>query len=135
MPENRILANDDLAGSSERRQPEDAGDGRVWVPEPQKRGAGNDSDQTVALFQDNEAGEFREKWESIQTGFVDEPRKSVEEADQLVSAVIKRLSESFANERSSLERQWASGNENASTEDLRIALRRYRSFFQRLLSV
>jgi len=65
---------------------------------------------------------------------VDEPRKSVENADSLVAAAIKRLAEIFARERSSLEQQWAQGGD-VSTEDLRLALQRYRSFFDRLLSV
>jgi len=67
-------------------------------------------------------------------GFVDEPRRTVEEADKLVAAVMQRLAEGFANERSGLEKQWDSG-ENVSTEDLRLALQRYRSFFDRLLKL
>src|SRR3954469_21992528 len=87
-----------------------------------------------SLFAANEAQDFRTKWERIQTGFVDEPRKAVEDADGLVAAAIKRLAEVFADERAKLEREWDRGD-NVSTEDLRIALRRYRSFFDRLLSV
>jgi hypothetical protein len=67
-------------------------------------------------------------------GFVDEPRKAVEEADALVSSTIKRLSEIFADERQKLEQQWGR-SENISTEDFRVALRRYRSFFARLLAI
>ena len=67
-------------------------------------------------------------------GFVDEPRKAVQEADALVSTTIKRLSEMFANERQILEQQW-DRNENVSAEDFRVALRRYRSFFSRLLAI
>ena len=77
---------------------------------------------------------YRTQWDAIQTGFVDEPRRAVQEADALVALVIKRLSEVFADERASLERQWGEGDE-ISTEDLRVALRRYRSFFERLLSL
>jgi len=69
-----------------------------------------------------------------QTAFVDEPRSAVEQADGLVAAAMKRLAEVFAEERSRLEQQWDRGD-NVSTEDLRIALQRYRSFFQRLLSI
>lgn len=86
------------------------------------------------LFATNDANDFRSRWERIQTGFVDEPRKAVEQADELVASAIKRLVEVFANERNKLEAEWDK-NENVSTEDLRIALRRYRSFFDRLLSV
>jgi hypothetical protein len=78
--------------------------------------------------------DLRTRWDRIQTEFVDTPRESVEEADGLVASAIKRLAETFANERQSLESQWDRGD-NVSTEDLRVALQRYRSFFQRLLSV
>jgi uncharacterized protein (DUF2236 family) len=78
--------------------------------------------------------EMRARWESIQTRFIDDPASVVKEADELVSSAIKRLSETFARERSNLEQQWAQGKD-ASTEDLRLALRRYRAFFQRLLAV
>jgi hypothetical protein len=79
-------------------------------------------------------GDLRSRWDNIQTGFVDEPRKAVQQADELVAQAIKRLAETFANERNNLEGQWDRGD-NVSTEDLRIALQKYRSFFQRLLNV
>jgi len=78
--------------------------------------------------------DLRTRWDRVQTGFVDEPRNAVQEADELVAMAIKKLAESFAEARNNLERQWAHGD-NVNTEDLRIALRKYRSFFQRLLSV
>jgi hypothetical protein len=78
--------------------------------------------------------ELRNRWSGVQTAFVDEPRSAVEQADGLVAAAMKRLAEVFAEERSRLEQQWDRGD-NVSTEDLRIALQRYRSFFQRLLSI
>jgi hypothetical protein len=74
------------------------------------------------------------RWVEVQAGFVDEPRKSVEQADALVAGVMKRLAETFANERSELEAQWSRGD-NVSTEDLRMALQHYRAFFDRLLSL
>jgi hypothetical protein len=77
---------------------------------------------------------LRGRWDRIQTGFVDDPRKSVQEADELVASAIKRLAEGFADARNNLERQWDRGDE-VSTEDLRIALQKYRAFFQRLLTV
>jgi hypothetical protein len=86
------------------------------------------------LFSQEEAGNLRTKWDAIQVGFVDEPRRAVEDADSLVAMAMKRLAEQFAEERSRLEGQWDRGGD-VSTEDLRIALRRYRSFFGRLLSV
>ena len=90
--------------------------------------------ETGPLFSGNEANELRARWDAIQVGFVDEPRAAVQQADALVAGTMKRLAEVFAAERSKLEGQWDQG-ENVSTEDLRLALRRYRSFFGRLLSV
>lgn len=86
------------------------------------------------MFQGDEATGYRTQWDAIQTGFVDEPRKAVEEADALVAQVIKRLSEVFADERTNLEQQWGRGSQ-VSTEDLRQSLRKYRSFFERLLTM
>ena len=86
------------------------------------------------LFSPEEAGDLRGKWDAIQGGFVDEPRKAVQEADSLVATAMKSLAEQFASQRSTLEGQWDRGGD-VSTEDLRLVLRRYRSFFGRLLSV
>ena len=88
----------------------------------------------MPLFTEVEMEEFRGQWATLQTGFVDEPRRAVENADKLVASVMQRLAEGFANERSGLEKQWDRGD-NVSTEDLRIALQRYRSFFGRLLNL
>jgi hypothetical protein len=91
------------------------------------------SDDTPELLPRSENEGFQGRWETIQTGFVDEPRQTVEQADELVAEVMRRLAEGFASERERLEGQWGRG-EDVSTEDLRIALQRYRGFFQRLLS-
>ena len=88
----------------------------------------------LPLFALYDTQNFRSRWEKIQIGFVDEPRKAVEQADELVASAIKRLAEVFAAERNKLEGEWDK-SDNVSTEDLRVALRRYRSFFDRLLSV
>jgi hypothetical protein len=88
----------------------------------------------IDLFPNEELAGYRTQWDSIQTGFVDQPRAAVEQADALVSQVVTRLTEMFTRERSTLEGQWTKGD-NASTEDLRIALKRYRSFFHKLLSM
>jgi hypothetical protein len=90
--------------------------------------------EPTPLFSESEMGDFRSQWSKLQTGFVDEPRRTVEDADKLVAAVTQRLAEGFANERSGLEKQWDRGD-NVSTEELRIALQRYRSFFDRLLEL
>jgi len=86
------------------------------------------------LFLDDVANDFRNRWKDIQTGFVDEPRQAVQRADELVAQAIKRLAERFAEERNRLEQSWDRGDQ-VNTEDLRVALQTYRSFFQRLLSV
>jgi hypothetical protein len=88
----------------------------------------------MPLFSVSEMADFRSQWSKVQTGFVDEPRQTVAEADKLVASVMQRLAEGFANERSGLEKQWDRGD-NVSTEDLRVALQRYRSFFDRLLKL
>ena len=87
-----------------------------------------------SLFTAAEAEQMRSRWSDIQAGFVDEPRHAVEQADQLVAQTIQRLAQVFADERGKLEQQWAKGGD-VSTEDLRVGLQRYRSFFSRLLSV
>ena len=97
-------------------------------------GAAVAEDRRMALFPEEEGRGFHTRWDAIQTGFVDEPRAAVEQADGLVSEMLNRLTDVFGTERGRLEEQWKRG-ENASTEDLRIALKRYRSFFERLLSI
>jgi hypothetical protein len=86
------------------------------------------------LFANEDASGYRTRWLAIQTGFVDEPRKAVEEADTLVAEVMKRLAEVFTDERRQLESQWDT-SDKVSTEDLRLAMRRYHSFFERLLAI
>lgn len=86
------------------------------------------------LLANDRSDDFRKRWDSIQTSFVDEPREAVEKADSLVAELMQDLAKTFANERQNLEGQWGRGD-NVSTEDLRVALQRYRSFFSRLLSV
>ena len=92
------------------------------------------AETATPLLSPDEAKDFRARWDAIQVNFVDEPRRAVQEADGLVAVTTKRLAETFAAERTKLDAQWERG-ENVSTEDLRLALRRYRSFFGRLLSV
>ena len=91
-------------------------------------------EQAAPLFSPEEAKDFRARWDAIQVSFVDDPRRVVKQADSLVAVTMQRLAEMFAEERAKLEGQWDRGD-SVSTEDLRLALRRYRSFFGRLLSV
>lgn len=85
------------------------------------------------LLEDDATSDVQTRWREIQGSFVDEPRRAVEDADALVADLMQRLADGFAQERSRLESQWDRGDE-VSTEDLRVALQRYRSFFDRLLS-
>jgi molecular chaperone GrpE (heat shock protein) len=94
------------------------------------RGASGESDRPLL----GGVEDLRSRWDTIQAGFVDEPRRSVEQADSLVADAIQRLAESFAQTRQDLEEQWTRGAD-VSTEDLRVALQRYRSFFDRLLQI
>jgi hypothetical protein len=85
------------------------------------------------LIPDSQSGQFRGRWTDIQGKFVDDPKTAVQEADSLVAEVIQIVARSFSDERSNLENQWQSGGE-VSTEELRVSLQRYRSFFNRLLN-
>lgn len=144
MTEQDHLSTSDLAGT--RRTPTE-----VATPSPpeQSRSDAEGSSQgdperdaqpndsvdsgNSPLFDQSDRSSFQERWNAVQTGFVDEPRKSVEQADTLVAEAMTRLAETFAHERQTLESQWGEGA-NVSTEDLRVALQRYRSFFERLLA-
>jgi hypothetical protein len=102
------------------------------------RGDGDDAEPDEQktrqpLFAGEDADRFRDQWQEIQGRFVDDPRSAVEEGDSLVATLMQRLAETFADERANLEKQW-DGEGDVSTEDLRVALQRYRSFFDRLLS-
>lgn len=97
------------------------------------RDGSRESSRTM-LFPNDQAERFRSDWTEIQGAFVDSPRDAVQRADQLVANTMKRIAEVFADERRNLEQQWDRGD-NVTTEDLRVALQRYRAFFDRLLSL
>ncbi|HYK50029.1 MAG TPA: hypothetical protein VEU94_09910 [Terriglobales bacterium] len=86
------------------------------------------------LFPEDQLRDLQSKWNNIQTGFVDEPRTAVQDADALVASTMQQLAEAFSRERSKLEQQWGRGD-SVSTEDLRVSFQRYRSFFRRMLSL
>ena len=92
------------------------------------------TDFSTPLFSSSEVEDLRARWGGVQAGFVDEPRRAVQEADQLVGTVVEQLTAGFAGVRSGLEKQWSEGAD-VSTEELRLALQQYRSFFGRLLSI
>lgn len=132
----RPLSTRDIAGVSNVERDESRSAAATVEPReatPVSR-PGIDEEDVSPLFAQEEGDGYLTRWDAIQTGFVDEPRRAVEEADALVADVMKRLAEGFARERGKLESQWDRGDK-ISTEDLRLALRRYRSFFQRLLNI
>jgi len=129
-PEQR-LSTRDLAGGERAKAERTKDEARRVAIRPETQLRDNTS---TPLFETQEAESLRSRWTTVQTQFVDEPRRSVEQADELVAATMKRLAEMFASERDELEHNWDRGDD-VSTEDLRIALQRYRSFFDRLLSV
>ncbi len=136
---DQLTTKDMAAGTAARRAREEpqvtADSQNVEARDRQDAGSpGPKAPTPSSLFESSETETFRARWNAIQTQFVDEPRRSVEQADELVAATMKRLAEIFAGEREKLEKEWDRG-EDISTEDLRIALQRYRSFFDRLLSV
>ncbi len=109
-------------------------DEQAGKPESQvARDLSSTNRETTALFQEGEAQSLRTRWQEIQTDFVDEPRKSVQQADELVVTVTQRLTEMFREQRDRLEHEWDKGD--VSTEDLRTAFRRYRTLFDRLLTM
>ena len=101
------------------------------APEPASAGPALES--SGPLLGEHELDDYRSRWRAVQVRFVDEPRDTVKEADALVAELMQRLAQTFAEERSNLESQWERGTD-VSTEDLRLAMQRYRSFFDRLLA-
>jgi hypothetical protein len=143
QPTNRPLSTSDLAATDRPVQPNEPArppapdqesPPRAVPPRVVPADGHNVDEKAAPLFESSRAQEYRGRWDTIQTGFVDEPRRAVEQADALVAEVIQQLTRSFADARSKLEQQRSRGD-NISTEDFRLALRRYRSFYDRLLTM
>ena len=134
--EATTVAEENSSGATERKlsTADFAGAGSDGGPVTRHEADRAETEPRAALFPGNESQEFQGRWSDIQASFVDEPRQAVEQADALVAEVMQRLAQVFADERGKLEHQWSSG-EDTDTEALRQALRRYRSFFDRLLSM
>ena len=127
------LSTADLAAAGTRQQQP------VAAEEPIDDGVDHDlrrehEDELAQLFPPEIADDFRARWDEVQIGFVDDPSRAVREADELVAQVMQSLADSFAKARSGFEGEISQAG-NASTESMRVALQRYRSFFQRLLSL
>ena len=130
---DRAMAPDDLdpRPMPETRSPE-ALDQR---PMSEARAPARSEDESLEpLFSPDAARDFRASWDAVQIGFVDDPKQAVRQADQLVRQVLDDLGQTFSSERNAVDGGTDTANQ-ASTENLRLALRRYRSFFQRLLSL
>jgi hypothetical protein len=119
--------------NDERTLVDDSGVDKEQTIPTISRDDGNRKETNVGLLSESDLRSFRERWDEVQAGFVDDPKTAVENADRLVDQTMRRLTETFTQERGNLEASWSRG-EQASTEDLRLALQRYRSFFNRLLS-
>ena len=143
----RPLSTADLAGKAETHSERDRNDAgaiekadrgaAVPIEKPvaeKSRPLDRNKEELVPLFSEAAVQNFRHRWTTLQTEFVDEPRHSVEQADELVAHVMKDMAATFSDERKKLEQQWEHGDK-VSTEDLRLVLRRYRSFFDRFLSI
>ncbi len=123
------LTTADLSGASaETSSAEDTSE-----REREREAEPRDDAHPEPLLGNEETESFQSRWQEIQVRFVDDPRDSVKDADGLVAELMQRLAGSFSEERNRLESEWERGGD-VSTEDLRVALRHYRSFFNRLLS-
>jgi hypothetical protein len=109
-------------------------DAAPGAPMPRTEAASGSAEPLAALFQGPQAEDLRRRWDAVQIGFVDDPRAAVRNADELVAQVLRTLAESFSDQRARIE-QGLDGSDQSNTEAMRVALQRYRSFFQRLLSL
>jgi hypothetical protein len=135
-PEKKNLTTADLVAAAEipAAQREVNRDRKEPVIQNQNPDVRSEEEQLAPLFLPDMAKDFRSRWDAVQRSFVDDPRQAVRQADELVAQVMKSLAETFSNERAKLEAQ-VDQTDKASTENLRLGLRRYRSFFERLLSL
>jgi len=97
-------------------------------------GPSNGDDAPLELFGADEIDRFRDEWRDLQGRFVDDPQEAVQGADHLVAEVMKSLATTFTEHKHELEGQWRQEGSEAHTEELRQALRRYRTFFNQLLN-
>ena len=127
-------SSEDRASSGQQPLPDAQQDGPVAAQQATAGGdLGTPEQPHAQLLEDHELQRILVQWKEIQAEFVDEPRRAVQDADALVAELMQRLAQTFASEREQLESRWA-GGDDVSTEDLRRGLRRYRSFFERLLA-
>jgi hypothetical protein len=130
--DDRPLSTADIARGVDHPVDELRQDDMQAKREPQRMGQ---AEPLAALFPPDVANGFRGRWDAIQIGFVDDPRAAVHNADELVAQVLKSLAGSFADQRSDIESRMGQDDGQSNTEEMRVALQRYRSFFQRLLTL
>lgn len=132
------MDRDQVDTGEERLRDEQIAEGQVVDEGTEKNRPAADAttseEDFAPLFENNEAEKFRTHWLEIQSRFVDDPTVAVKEADDLVADVIKNITRTFSDKRLGLENQWKRGDK-VSTEDLRVAMKSYRSFFNRLLTL
>jgi hypothetical protein len=129
MEDERHLTTADIAAGPES----DDADAAIDRDDQARRTTATADPAAEPLFDDGDLDRYRSRWMDVQGRFVDEPQASVQQADELVAELMQSLASQFSESRNRLEQQWSS-NEDVSTEDLRQALMRYRSFFERLLA-
>ena len=127
------LSTADIAAAADAQNMQQQ-QGAAVPPMPRNEMDGG-GEQLAPLFDSQLAQDMRGRWTQIQAGFVDDPRRAVQQADELVAQALQDLARSFARHRQEIEQEANAGDQQPSTENLRIALRRYRSFFERLLSL
>jgi len=123
MTEERLQTGDLVRGEND-----------ADAPLTRDEGPQDTEERLEPLFDPGRASELRDRWHALQSRFVDDPREAVSDADSLVAELLRDLAQGFDEARSGLEGQWSRGDD-VSTEDLRVTLQRYRSFFERLLAV
>src|SRR5580704_1497904 len=137
MAQDRALTTEQIAAAGRADRTERGSQGQYPPTDRQQPASATDlragGQAPAQLLGGDEMQSMRAQWKDIQAEFADEPRKAVQDADALVAELMQRLAQMFAGERDQLESRWAGGDE-VSTEDLRDGLRRYRSFFERLLA-
>lgn len=134
-PDAGVVAPDDLERPV-AQQPQQAQQPEQPMPQRPHTAQADGADESLApLFTPEAARDFRASWDAVQIGFVDDPQQAVRQADELVRQMLQNLSQTFSEERAGVDARGDGVSDAASTEKLRVALRRYRAFMQRLLSL
>jgi hypothetical protein len=89
---------------------------------------------TINLFPNEGKQALRSRLEALKVGFVDDPQRSAEQAESLVSEAIDELIKQLSSRREKLTKDWREDRQ-ISTEDFRLAFQGYRALFERVLSL